>query len=239
MAKQCEADNCEYNQFGGGYCPNHQYLRTDGKKPKQIKSTGIKRSNTPIRRTPIKVGENRTTKNQVLIKRSYIKKGKGYNRNSKPISKISKSQSRKNTLYENAKREIREQLLSTNSFRCYFTDIELPDNYNKFHHILGRDGDLTFDKKWIVPALDIPHLEYHDHDVIYLLSKTEWYPKFIMRLYFDNDYRFYHEMKRIRESKAGKANYLKAFFGSSALGMLTKKEYVVFNPYKNAKINIL
>lgn len=33
MAKNCNYIGCVAKQFGGGYCPRHQYLRTD-KKPK-------------------------------------------------------------------------------------------------------------------------------------------------------------------------------------------------------------
>jgi hypothetical protein len=42
MPKQCNKPTCTYNQFGGGYCRNHQYLRTD-KKPKPLKKTSIKK----------------------------------------------------------------------------------------------------------------------------------------------------------------------------------------------------
>ncbi|MEK6879613.1 MAG: HNH endonuclease signature motif containing protein [Nanoarchaeota archaeon] len=38
MPKKCNFEGCNYNQFGGGYCRNHQYLRTD-KKPKVLKKT--------------------------------------------------------------------------------------------------------------------------------------------------------------------------------------------------------
>ena len=35
MPKICKAPECTYNQFGGGYCQRHQYMRKD-KKPKQL-----------------------------------------------------------------------------------------------------------------------------------------------------------------------------------------------------------
>jgi hypothetical protein len=41
--KQCNAENCRYNQFGGGYCKIHQYLRTD-KKQAKIKPYSDKRA---------------------------------------------------------------------------------------------------------------------------------------------------------------------------------------------------
>ena len=197
MPKQCQADGCHNNVFSNGYCKAHGYLRTDKKKPKLLKKISLAYSKH----------------NNPLHKKSNTKSA---------INKISKSQQEKNKLYEKAKAEIREELIAENNFKCYFTGVELPDTYNRFHHIKGRDGDLTFDKEWLVPALDGPHLEYHDHDVVYLLNKTDWYAKFIMRLFLEEDPRFIHEMKRIGESEAGKVNYLNRFFGNTALGMLTK-----------------
>lgn len=44
--KKCKIDNCENNCFGGLYCRNHQYMRTD-KKDKPIKKTPIKRNYKP------------------------------------------------------------------------------------------------------------------------------------------------------------------------------------------------
>jgi hypothetical protein len=41
--KTCKAENCSYNQFGGGYCRNHQYKRTD-KKQAKIKVYSDKRA---------------------------------------------------------------------------------------------------------------------------------------------------------------------------------------------------
>jgi hypothetical protein len=41
MPKTCNFDGCKYNQFGGGFCANHQYKRTD-KKRKVIPKTSKK-----------------------------------------------------------------------------------------------------------------------------------------------------------------------------------------------------
>lgn len=47
MPKTCKHKGCKYNQFGGGFCRNHQWLRTDKKqKPKSKR--------TPIRKRSIK-----------------------------------------------------------------------------------------------------------------------------------------------------------------------------------------
>lgn len=42
MPKQCIYKGCSYNQFGGKYCRNHQWCRTD-KKPKVINRTPIRK----------------------------------------------------------------------------------------------------------------------------------------------------------------------------------------------------
>lgn len=48
MPKQCLYEGCAYNRWGGKYCLNHQYLRTDKK---------IKKERKPIKkRTPIRKG---------------------------------------------------------------------------------------------------------------------------------------------------------------------------------------
>ena len=44
--KKCKINNCENNCFGGGYCRNHQYMRTD-KKDNTIKKAPIKRNYKP------------------------------------------------------------------------------------------------------------------------------------------------------------------------------------------------
>jgi hypothetical protein len=36
MPKSCNYDGCNRPQFGGGYCPFHQYLRTDKKKKERV-----------------------------------------------------------------------------------------------------------------------------------------------------------------------------------------------------------
>jgi len=44
--KKCKFDTCDNNVFGGMYCRNHQYMRTD-KKDKPIKKTLLKRNYKP------------------------------------------------------------------------------------------------------------------------------------------------------------------------------------------------
>lgn len=42
MPKLCNNKGCKYNQFGGGFCRNHQWLRTD-KKQKPLNRTSIRK----------------------------------------------------------------------------------------------------------------------------------------------------------------------------------------------------
>jgi hypothetical protein len=43
MPKQCNHKGCTFNQFGGGYCRNHQWLRTDKKRKPKPKRTPIRK----------------------------------------------------------------------------------------------------------------------------------------------------------------------------------------------------
>ena len=52
MAKKCLKEDCSNPRFGGGYCRNHQYLRTD-KNIVELKRTPLKRPTKP----PRKVGK--------------------------------------------------------------------------------------------------------------------------------------------------------------------------------------
>lgn len=49
MPKTCNFESCNFNQFGGGYCPRHQWCRTD-KKPKPLSNKGSK----PLRKSPVR-----------------------------------------------------------------------------------------------------------------------------------------------------------------------------------------
>lgn len=52
MPKICNKEDCNRNVFGGGFCPYHQYLRTD-KKPK-VKTAPKWPKRTPIRKISAK-----------------------------------------------------------------------------------------------------------------------------------------------------------------------------------------
>lgn len=49
MPKKCDFKKCKYNQFGGGYCLNHQWCRKD-KKPKFLNKKQKFLNRTPIRK---------------------------------------------------------------------------------------------------------------------------------------------------------------------------------------------
>lgn len=66
MPKVCALHTCSNNVFGGGYCRNHQYLRTD-KKPKPLKSKQPIRKKTS-KKQQSSLGEQRelTRKDRLL-----------------------------------------------------------------------------------------------------------------------------------------------------------------------------
>ena len=108
------------------------------------------------------------------VKRNKIKKN----------TKIkSKSDKRKNdeVLYQEAKDNVRKHLISINRWSCFFTNTPLPDNYNRFHHLKKRTGNMIHNELYIVPALDEPHLNYHDLSVDKLIKK-DWYEIFMENL---------------------------------------------------------
>jgi hypothetical protein len=82
--------------------------------------------------------------------------------------------------YRKVCNEIDEKLKKEGKWRCFFTGKELP-NKASHHHLLGRDGSLLMDERWIVPCFDEPHLNYHDLSVE-KLEKFSWYAGFLKRL---------------------------------------------------------
>lgn len=55
MAKTCLIEDCENRRFGGGYCLNHQYKRTDKSTfPSFKKSTPIKKQSDKTKRLTAK-----------------------------------------------------------------------------------------------------------------------------------------------------------------------------------------
>lgn len=56
MAKKCLHKDCKYNQFGGGYCIVHQFLRKDKKKNKPQNRTPIPKTS---KRQRVRLGERK------------------------------------------------------------------------------------------------------------------------------------------------------------------------------------
>ena len=78
--------------------------------------------------------------------------------------------------------EIDRELQEVGKFRCFFTNELLPAGIKpSHHHLRGRVGKLLTDKRYIVPVLDEPHMNYHDMPVE-KLSRLSWYPGFLKRL---------------------------------------------------------
>lgn len=109
------------------------------------------------------------------IKRTPLK------RSTKPIKKKTKKLSSEERIYEKVKAELRAELILAGKWTCFFTGEGLPANYNKFHHLKGRKGQYLTNKKYIVPALDEPHLNYHDLSVK-KLKTFDWYEVFLSNL---------------------------------------------------------
>lgn len=110
--KKCKANDCPYDQFGGGYCRKHGYLRTD----KTIKPFSAYRSTKPLRSSkPLK-------------------------RPNKPIKKITyKKQKEKQELLKKD-RELYNEIWEEEHHVCYDCNRPLGDEARLyyFHHILEK-----------------------------------------------------------------------------------------------------
>jgi hypothetical protein len=65
MSKTCQYDKCNNPQFGGGYCRNHQYLRTD-KKQKPLSTKKSIRKVSKNQRTKLADKSKLTAKDRLL-----------------------------------------------------------------------------------------------------------------------------------------------------------------------------
>lgn len=115
------------------------------------------------------------------------------------IKQVSDKQSRKLRKYEWGKKEKEKYLKEANQWRCIFCDEPFSDDDSPdWHHILGRDGDLVSDMRYIYPA------HTHCHIVIYhwgdyaLLSSQRWYQGFLERLK-DIDIKLYNKELRKKD----------------------------------------
>ena len=109
------------------------------------------------------------------IKRTPIKK------NQKSIRRVSEKKKNELELYKQAKENIRNKLIAKKKFKCFFSNEDLPLDYNRFHHLKGRVGKLLYDENNLVPAIDEYHLKYHDLSVE-KLQEEWWYNIFLENL---------------------------------------------------------
>lgn len=72
MAKQCNNPNCSNPRFGGGYCKWHQSQRTDGKKPKPLARTPIKKKRKRIKVKGADVKTQREIFEEILKNRELV-----------------------------------------------------------------------------------------------------------------------------------------------------------------------
>lgn len=99
------------------------------------------------------------------------------------IKHVSDKQSKKLQKYEQGKREKEKQLKQDNQWRCIFCGEPFDDSTNPdWHHLMGRDGDLVFDMRYIFPAHTHCHIVIYHWGSYELLSSQRWYDGFLDRL---------------------------------------------------------
>ena len=162
MAKTCNASECNNPVFSKGFCRNHQYLRTDGKAPTPINRSSVKKSNNYT---------NSTKSVTPFVSRKVRKK----------IKNSSTKRSSENALYEQAKINVRNKLQKEDNWKCFFSCLVLPDEFNEFHHLMDKHGELLYDENNIRPAIRGFHNDYHQKTVEYLLEQ-KWYVDFLVRI---------------------------------------------------------
>ncbi|ANS04890.1 hypothetical protein [uncultured Mediterranean phage] len=113
----------------------------------------------------------------------------------------SKKQQAKKRAYKKAKAEVEKELKAQNKWVCIFTGRPIPDYITwkdiRWHHVLGRDGDLMTDKKFIRPYLDenahTGDYGFHSKGVSELKSQY-WWEGFMSRVK-EIDYDLWYSLK--------------------------------------------
>lgn len=99
------------------------------------------------------------------------------------IKPVSEKQSKKLQDYEKGKREKEKQLRASGEWNCIFCGKPFGDSpCDGWHHLLGRDGDLVSDMRYIFPAHTRCHLFIYHYGTYELLSSQRWYPEFLDRI---------------------------------------------------------
>jgi len=99
------------------------------------------------------------------------------------IKPIADKQRQKLKIYEHGKRDKEKQLKASSQWNCIFCgDSFHDDDRPDWHHLLGRDGDLVSDMRYIFPAHTHCHIVIYHWGSYELLSSQRWYGKFLERL---------------------------------------------------------
>jgi len=77
--------------------------------------------------------------------------------------------------------------------RCFFCGV-LMQHPEEHHHLMGRDGDLLTNRKYIQHTHQACHKQYHN-DSVHLIS---WFDGYLSRL-MDIDFHLYHREKLRKE----------------------------------------
>jgi hypothetical protein len=104
--------------------------------------------------------------------------------------------------YKRVKAELEIELKDKGEWRCFFSGIPIPDYMTwkdvSWHHLIGRDGDLLTDIKYLRPVLDKFHTGdegYHNKPFSYLKTLS-WWNGFMERLKaLDEDLWYSHVLK--------------------------------------------
>ena len=193
MPKICKADNCDHPVFSHGYCRNHTWM---WKKPTPLKRTAIKQSSKPVNKL-----DNMSSKRGGKLDND----AKGITlkvKSKKRIKQSSTKRSKENALYEQAKANVREMLQEEGNWKCFFSCLVLPDEFNEFHHLMDKHGDLLSDTQNIRPAIRIFHNDYHQKSISFLIEQ-KWYRDFLVRIEEDFPEVYEKEMRRINKSGIG------------------------------------
>lgn len=116
------------------------------------------------------------------------------------MRKISKKRQQQNELYKEAKANVRKKLLAEGKFVCFFSETSLPPDFDDFHHLEGKDGEMLYKESNIRPAIWTYHYPYH-HTTVGKLLTSGWYPKFLKRIEKQYPQVFNIEMRKF--DKAG------------------------------------
>src|SRR5512133_944882 len=94
----------------------------------------------------------------------------------------SKTRQKQRKIYDQVCKELTEEIREVNEGKdyCFFSGQEIKGRIS-FHHFKGRAGKYYTDKRYLVPVLNDPHLEYHRMTVEQLKGQP-WFEEWMERL---------------------------------------------------------